>query len=764
MPSIADYFKRICELIALKNSSGFGFSSPEAQELDAALNGFRIALEGLHIFPADWVSRHSIGKGNLASVMWVVFLPPHQSTQDGIYVSFCFGRAGNGLVTGCAISNTSQKKYSSFVQTQKRSHPRVDVDGTRPGTHYNNGFVNPKEFLVEDFSEDLLVTHVQESIPLCEKSLREYSRQNEKSNLEDFFVTMSDSSKERYALWKSFREKWPKDHLQEMSLDQYTSFGASDSFCNWIESRTQSLGSIWGGSSYKFGVFKQNPDTAQIEDSTHVGDGIYKWYRCYGQSAAEVFGYVKDVLTKVSTWSAAGNFNAIDSLKFGHAMIWKVAFLYQDMEHPSLLPIYNKKMLSRLSGLGMKVPTSEMQRKLMSEKPQGQDLFAYYEDLLKRLPENAEKKAADDDEQEVLAEESVHCEVRTIGELSKDDLDDFIRFLREDAKLTYRDDFVRRFLAALQAKNFVVLTGLSGSGKTQLAIAFCKWMTEPRREIQYNPHAKLVAVGADWTNNEKMLGYPNALEPGKYVRPESGVLDLVLQAAKDQEHPYVLVLDEMNLSHVERYFADFLSAMESGGDLKLHGGTEDLDGVPPTVKMPANLWVIGTMNVDETTYMFSPKVLDRAQVLEFRVKADDMKQFLEEKQAGAAAALNAFFPELAKVGSEFGYRTAAEFCSFVERAIALGSGLEDAVDAAIMQKLLPKLHGSRRQLEKPLEALWRQCLKENVAASVETLAKAEGEINVFPYQNNCRYPLSAEKIARIFKNAKNNGFASFAEA
>ena len=477
-----------------------------------------------------------------------------------------------------------------------------------------------------------------------------------------------------------------------------------------------------------------------------------------------MFGYVKDMLTKVSTWSAAGNFNAIDSLKFGHAMIWKVAFLYQDMENPSLLPIYNKKMLSRLSGLDMKVPTSEMQRKLMSEKPQGQDLFAYYEDLLKRLPKNAETKAADDDEQEVLAEESVHCEVRTIGELSKDDLDDFIRFLREDAKLTYRDDFVRRFLAALQAKNFVVLTGLSGSGKTQLAIAFCKWMTEPRREIQYNPHAKLVAVGADWTNNEKMLGYPNALEPGKYVRPESGVLDLVLQAAKDQEHPYVLVLDEMNLSHVERYFADFLSAMESGGDLKLHGGTEDLDGVPPTVKMPANLWVIGTMNVDETTYMFSPKVLDRAQVLEFRVKADDMKQFLEEKQAGAAAALNAFFPELAKVGSEFGYRTAAEFCSFVERAIALGSGLEDAVDAAIMQKLLPKLHGSRRQLEKPLEALWRKCLKENVAASVETLAKAEGEINVFPYQNNCRYPLSAEKIARIFKNAKNNGFASFAEA
>ena len=342
-----------------------------------------------------------------------------------------------------------------------------------------------------------------------------------------------------------------------------------------------------------------------------------------------------------------------------------------------------------------------------------------------------------------------------IENLSAGELESF-RLILSDEGLQYDDAFVRRFFAAVQSKQFVVLTGLSGSGKTQLAIQFCEFIAKGRSTV--------VSVGADWTNNEKMLGYPDAVNCGKYVRPESGVLDLVLRASMDPDRPYVLVLDEMNLSHVERYFADFLSAMESKGELKLHGGAEPLDGVPSTVKMPENLWVIGTMNVDETTYMFSPKVLDRAQVLEFRVRAEDMKKFLEGKQTAAAEALNGFFPVLAKVGAEFGYRTAGEFCSYVEKAIALKSPVDEAVDTAIMQKLLPKLHGSRRQLERPLEALWKLCLKADVAASVETLAKAEGEIDVFPYGSNCKYPISGEKIARIYRNAKNNGFASYAEA
>jgi len=131
----------------------------------------------------------------------------------------------------------------------------------------------------------------------------------------------------------------------------------------------------------------------------------------------------------------------------------------------------------------------------------------------------------------------------------------------------------------------------------------------------------MVSVGADWTNREPILGYPNALESGKYVKPDNGVLDLILNAELDPNKPYFLILDEMNMSHVERYFADFLSAMESTErTISLHPEGEEWDDcdVPASLILPQNLFIIGTVNIDETTYMFSPKVLDRANVIEFR--------------------------------------------------------------------------------------------------------------------------------------------------
>ena len=541
-------------------------------------------------------------------------------------------------------------------------------------------------------------------------------------------------------VWDSFLKRWPIERLESMTLEDYTKLGGKDSLCYWLESKLENLGSIWGGSAYKFGIFEYNKTDPKPLDKGASGDDRYRWYTKYGETAEAAFKVVKDRVVAAARAGAAADLDSIEHLDLSPVVKWKIAFLYQDRTRIPLVQIFKREMLEKIARV-QNPQMSDLYRRVRAMVPDGINPLVW-------TWQNGWKGA-------VVGPGVKVDEVKKIEELSADDLSTF-RAQLAAAGLQYDEAFVRRFFAAVQAKQFVVLTGLSGSGKTQLAIQFCAFVAKGRHAI--------VSVGADWTNNEKMLGYLDAVNCGKYVRPESGVLDLVLQASRDPDRPYVLVLDEMNLSHVERYFADFLSAMESKGDLKLHGGKGPVDGVPPTVKMPENLWVIGTMNVDETTYMFSPKVLDRAQVLEFRVKAEDMKAFLDGKQAAAAAALNGFFPELAKVGAEFGYRTAGEFCSYVEKAIALGSPIDEAVDTAIMQKLLPKLHGSRRQLERPLEALWKLCLKPDIAASVETLAKAEGEIDVFPYGNNCKYPISGEKIARIYKNAKNNGFASYAEA
>jgi len=470
-----------------------------------------------------------------------------------------------------------------------------------------------------------------------------------------------------------------------------------------------------------------------------------------------------------------------------------------------------------------------------------------------------------------------------------------------DANLYISEQLAIRFISSLLTKPFVILTGLSGSGKTKLALAFARWITSdtlisssnafskgdevksnrvtylvsaadkiavtftqpesgtkatfpyelinewvvaikenkflpetPSRLIRdkveattkystqlnsFETHLKaasfhiiakneailkttpyngvcIVPVGADWTNREPILGFPNALEAGKYVVPENGALQLIIDASNDPDNPYFLILDEMNLSHVERYFADFLSAMESSEEIPLHSDMgEWKDSIPCKIKLPKNLFIVGTVNIDETTYMFSPKVLDRANVIEFRVSEIEMQSYLNNNkplnldlltssgsamgksfvQIGTAKntmphnaeemniALISFFNELKKSGAEFGYRSAAEIIRFagVVNIIEPGWSMTKIIDAAIMQKLLPKVHGSRRKLEPVLNTLGKLCLQNE--QKIEDFILPKSDFN-FDDTTKIKYPLALEKILRMRSSLISNGFTSYAEA
>ena len=358
----------------------------------------------------------------------------------------------------------------------------------------------------------------------------------------------------------------------------------------------------------------------------------------------------------------------------------------------------------------------------------------------------------------------------------------------KDAGLVYTDMLITRFVGSLLTKPFVILTGLSGSGKTKLAQAYVQWICQ--EVSQY----RIIPVGSDWTNREPLLGYPNALKPEEYVKPDSGVIDLIIQANSNPELPHFLILDEMNLSHVERYFSDFLSVMESNEEIPLYAeGTVD-NGVPSKIKLPANLFIIGTVNIDETTNMFSPKVLDRANTIEFRINNIEMKGFLDTSNDLNMKALFGkgvnmsqnfialsnnlsftttdldeinktllnFFGVLQKIGAEFGYRSATEILRLINQLNALNNKIttSEKIDIAIMQKLLPKLHGSRRKLSPILETLGSFCLTQDLKVVKDVFDKDD-----FEYSNDkVLYPLSLEKIARMYKGAIENGFASYAEA
>lgn len=354
--------------------------------------------------------------------------------------------------------------------------------------------------------------------------------------------------------------------------------------------------------------------------------------------------------------------------------------------------------------------------------------------------------------------------------------------------LIYSSSLIKRFAFSLLSKPFVILSGLAGSGKTQLALAFAGALVEDREK-----QMKVVSVGADWTNREPLLGYPNALDKTEYVRPENGVLDLLIEANKPENSskPFFLILDEMNMSYVERYFADFLSIMESHEEMPLWNGTDpQKDDTPKSVSLPENLFIIGTINVDETTYMFSPKVLDRANVIEFKISEEEMTSFLSKIQnidrnaanskaadmgedfvklakvkdfildKDAANTLNKFFKELKNVNAEFGYRSATEIFRFICQAQKNDDTSEklsndDILDSAIVQKLLPKLHGSRKKLDPVLKKLWSLCFtdKDNATNTITS-----------DCVDKAIYKESADKIQRMYEAANANGFTSFAEA
>lgn len=298
-----------------------------------------------------------------------------------------------------------------------------------------------------------------------------------------------------------------------------------------------------------------------------------------------------------------------------------------------------------------------------------------------------------------------------------------------------------KIAVACSAKQFTILAGGTGTGKTRAATMLAS-------STGGDKNVEVVAVGADWTDNRPLLGFRNLLaEGGKtYVAPPA--LRIILKALSNPESPHFLILDEMNLSHVERYFADFLSSMESKEKLKLHDCGEALkteDGilVEGKVAWPSNLFVIGTVNIDETTYMFSPKVLDRAHVIEFKVAWDEIEGGLEGAVPGELLPLRPEqvqeFMRVAQVkdkalseedhealievlrdmhealdGSRFvfAHRTARECLNFIASAQALAKtdivppqDTKDLIDLAILQKALPKLNGATGTLSKVLEDL-----------------------------------------------------------
>jgi len=283
----------------------------------------------------------------------------------------------------------------------------------------------------------------------------------------------------------------------------------------------------------------------------------------------------------------------------------------------------------------------------------------------------------------------------------------------EESNFIFSLSTIRSFhlnLTALSDKHFVILNGISGTGKTQI----CKLYANAVYGLGYedeNPYLKIIPVRPDWMESSALFGYYSSIEK-RYRRTE--FLDMVLQALKEREQPHFVVLDEMNLARVEYYLSDYLSAVESRKSIRLHNEDNCVD-VPKEIIIPPNLYVIGTVNVDETTYSISDKVLDRAFVMtlsdvNFNVywegKEEDMKKLLEKEYK----LLLEIHSMLAPLNLHFGYRSMDEMLSKLYANKKLPEDIQmtemEALDSVISEKILPKIRGDE-QIDALLQDIYK---------------------------------------------------------
>ena len=361
-------------------------------------------------------------------------------------------------------------------------------------------------------------------------------------------------------------------------------------------------------------------------------------------------------------------------------------------------------------------------------------------------------------------------------------------------------------VTALAAKPFVIITGTSGTGKSRSILRLAEQLQNHYGTAVDGQIFQLVAIGPDWTSPKKLLGYRTPF--GAERKRSDGsttnesyeiteTLRIILRACnpKSTKVPHFLVFDEMNLSHVERYFAPFLSLMEASNILEDGANAPIVDRQSLAViselldledkaspeaesarllvtneqplTLPPNLFYVGTVNVDETTYMFSPKVLDRAHVLEVIALTPSqyvtgtspeptidlihantlLREAIDDREVGESwitspaaildplvsklsidaveldkcraltlQVLDGCFHLLAPTGFEFAYRVVKEVHGYllvwIKAQLAMGltpakalDSWVEGLDRALFQKVLPKIHGNRSALGDSLKAL-----------------------------------------------------------
>lgn len=371
----------------------------------------------------------------------------------------------------------------------------------------------------------------------------------------------------------------------------------------------------------------------------------------------------------------------------------------------------------------------------------------------------------------------------------------------------FPEHLIENFYLSLKAKPFVILAGISGTGKTRLVKLFAEALGATRDTGQYT----LIPVRPDWSDPADLLGYKDLsgrFQPG----PMTQVFVEAWQP-ENRHQPYFICLDEMNLARVEHYFSDLLSVLETQEWRESKIQTQELIsrallGTPEDqaayggLGIPENVFLIGTVNMDETTHPFSKKVLDRASTLEFNYI--NLQQYPQgaEQEAGDPADLNELnhlflrsdylqlvdaydthqelvvrtTERLVKINTlledihaHVGFRVRDAICFYMiynERYGLMDE--EEAFDWQLLQKILPRIQGSHSSVRRVLLGLIKVAIGSGAGITVNIQELMDDDASPLYLkwaagQNppGVKHPQSARKLAYMLRRLEEDGFTSY---
>lgn len=351
----------------------------------------------------------------------------------------------------------------------------------------------------------------------------------------------------------------------------------------------------------------------------------------------------------------------------------------------------------------------------------------------------------------------------------------------------YEGNLIENFYLSLKSKPFVILAGTSGTGKTRLVKLFAEAI---------DAKMLLVPVRPDWSDSSDLFGHVDLsgeFNPGD-------ILKFIKEAQDNIDKPYFLCLDEMNLARVEYYFSDFLSIIETreNVDGKIVSDSlvdekyykKDIAAAEKYGKIiiPENLYIIGTVNMDETTFPFSKKVLDRANTIEFSfvdlmakpsVNSEALPKALNEENSflkteylylndvtddntvtTTCFELEQLNQILLKANLHVGYRVRDEITFYMSNNKNADNLISEtaAFDNQIMQKILPRIQGSSSAIKEVLIEMFQKCAGDYSGLTGSNTY--EQMINCIETKE-CKYPNSARKIAFMVRRFEEDGFTSY---